>query len=163
LNNFFKRNGHRSEEMACRVSQFVSGYKRKVSDAKETGEMKLNEGKSPFTFENYHLISEKSLKDLQEPSEVHFAHLYLTLCWNLMARSCSVGHIKYSHITWATDSLQITLPNHKGDKEGASVYPKHVFANPLIPTVCPILALGIHLLCTSFRIQGFSLFYKYYD
>lgn len=80
-----------------------------------------------------------------------FAHLYVTLCWNLMSRSISVSSLKYQHITWQNDALIISIPKHKGDQEGAHVYGKHVYANPTNPAVCPILALGIYVLCNSFR------------
>jgi hypothetical protein len=49
------------------------------------------------------------------------------------------------HISWENDSLKIVLPKHKGDQEGARIYPKHIFANPLRPEVCPVLALGIYV------------------
>ena len=150
INNYFRKKAVPSEAMKTKMAEFMAGYKRRVADAKAT----LTEGKQPFTFDNYHLIAGKALKESEEPSIIHFAHLYLILCWNLMARSCSVATIKYNHITWMNDSLLITLPRHKGDQEGANSYPRHVFANPNDPTVCPVLSLGIHLFCTAYRVQG---------
>jgi hypothetical protein len=151
INNYFRKYNFESPTCNSIVRQFMSGYKRTVATAKQTGEMKLTEGKRPFSFANFEMLCSRSLQESQETSVMRYAHLYLILCWNLMARSCSVSAIKYDHITWINDSLLITLPRHKGDQEGANCYPKHVFANPLNPVVCPILSLGIHLLSTSYR------------
>jgi hypothetical protein len=52
-----------------------------------------------------------------------------------------------SHLSWIGDSLGVQFAKSKTDQEGD--HPKnsrHCFANPLIPHICPILALGLHLL-----------------
>jgi hypothetical protein len=53
------------------------------------------------------------------------------------------------------DALQFTIPKQKNDQEGARVFPKHVYANPFDPIVCPVLAVGIKLFC-SVHIAGIS-------
>ena len=32
--------------------------------------------------------------------------------------------------------------------------PRHVYANPCEPAICPITALGIHVLCNPYRADG---------
>jgi hypothetical protein len=57
----------------------------------------------------------------------------------------------YNHISWDGDSMVIVFPSHKGDKEGNVSLPKHVFANPLDPALCPILWLAVYVFTTGFR------------
>ena len=55
----------------------------------------------------------------------------------------------YDHIWWEEDSMVIVFPTHKGDKDGENSLssPKHVFANPINPEICPILAFGAYMIC----------------
>jgi hypothetical protein len=143
-----------STQTKAKLSEFMSGYKRLVASAKQSGEMPMQEGKQPFTFESYRMLSNIALKQEIEIGTLLFAQLYLVLCWNLMARSCSVASLMYQHITWTDDSLVVTIPRHKGDQEGTNTYPKHVYANPTMPELCPVLSLGLHVLCTTYRVEG---------
>jgi hypothetical protein len=72
-----------------------------------------------------------------------------------VARCHSVASLMYQHITWSGDCMQVVFPTHKGDPEGKNAKPKHVFANPMDPSVCPVLALAIYVFCTSTKIQGY--------
>jgi hypothetical protein len=76
-----------------------------------------------------------------------FAHSFTVHTWNLMARSVNISSIKFCHISWEMDALQFTMPKQKNDQEGAREFPKHVYANPFDPIVCPVLAVGIKLFC----------------
>ncbi len=115
------------------TKQITQGYKRKVGQAKQDGEMDANEGRVPFTLKAFILLCTLALCVVCQFSVMHYCHLYLIMCWNLMARSCSVANLKYDHISWGQDLLKIILPIHKGDEIGARSYPKHVYANPLNP------------------------------
>ena len=125
------------------MSDFSSGYKRLVADKKLNGEMEVQEGKCPITFAGYIFVAQKALKMTADFHLSMFAHLFLLLCWNLMARSVSVCTIMLQHISWEQDSMVVTTPKHKGDQEGNNCYPKHVFANTDNPTICPILSMAI--------------------
>jgi hypothetical protein len=49
---------------------------------------------------------------------------------------------------WDNDALGVTFAKSKTDQEGD--HPKdakHIYANPHLPAICPILSLGIYLLC----------------
>jgi hypothetical protein len=48
----------------------------------------------------------------------------------------------------------IVFPNHKGDKEGKNATPKHVYANPLNPAICPILAFAVYMWTSGFHRDG---------
>ena len=82
------------------LTRFVGGYKRKVADLKEKGEMRLGEGKSPIPFSAYRLLARKALAVSTDIQQGIFSHSYLLLCWNLMARSNSVAKICLQHIGW---------------------------------------------------------------
>ena len=45
----------------------------------------------------------------------------------------------------------------QGHLEGAHAYPKHVYANPKVPQICPILALAIHYFTRGFREVCWSI------
>jgi integrase len=131
------------------VTSLMRGYKRTIADEKLAGRMKVFEGKRPITFRGYAMLAKYALKS-QEKDSV-FAHLYIVLCWNLFSRSNSIANIMYNHIEWKEDALMITTPKHKGDQEGSKAFPKHCYADPFTPEICPVLALALHIFCTSFR------------
>ena len=135
-------------------NQFASGYKRLVAEKKLVGEMIMQEGKSPITFQGYNFVAKQAILSNSDHSLATFAHLFLILCWTLMARSVSVGTIMLDHLSWENDALLVTTPKHKGDQEGNHCYPKHVFANPDNPFICPILSMGIHFFSGGWRRDG---------
>jgi hypothetical protein len=71
--------------------------------------------------------------------------------WNLMSRSDSVDCIMLQHIDWQGDSLLIEEQGHKSDQKGENKFWKHIYANPLEPAICPILALAVLVFCSGFR------------
>ena len=71
-----------------------------------------------------------------------------------MARSASVSSIMYDHIRWDGASMTVTFPKHKGDQEGRDGIPKHVYANPNNPSICPILALAVFVFTVGHRREG---------
>ena len=60
----------------------------------------------------------------------------------------------FEHIGWQDDSLAIRLFKCKHDQEGKDTKAKHVFANPVKPWICPILALGVHMFTMGPRRAG---------
>ena len=47
------------------------------------------------------------------------------------------------HVSWEGDALLISKPKHKGDQEGVKCFACHLYANPLSPVICPVLALAV--------------------
>lgn len=78
---------------------------------------------------------------------------YLNLEWNLSSRVASTGNVLQEHIQWKEDCLLVTHYKHKGDQAGevSSKEPKHIYANPKEPMICPILGLGLLAVCQSYR------------
>lgn len=131
------------------IKDFMAGHRRMVATAKGNGELPLFEGKRAISFSGYHKLAKYSLEKQTSRLGSFYSHLFIVLSWNLFARSHSIASLMFNHIEWKEDSLLITLPRHKGDQEGIKVYPVHVYANPLSPFICPILALAIHVFCTQ--------------
>jgi len=75
-----------------------------------------------------------------------FAHAFITLEWNLMARSDNVKSVQVSHIEWRHDCLVVFFGKSKGDQTGENDEPWHVYSNPLDPTICPVLSLAKYLI-----------------
>ncbi len=142
------------DQTTLTFASFSGGYKRLVAEKKLTGEMKMKEGKTPLTFAGYSFLAGVALKQSRDHQLGSFSHLFLLLCWNLMARSVSVGSIMFQHISWEGDSLLITTPKHKGDQEGNNCYPKHVFANTTNPTICPVLSMAVLIFSSGWRRDG---------
>jgi hypothetical protein len=113
--------------------------------------MAVQEGKSPLLKTAYRAIVLKAITAADEIPVNIFAWPFLIMLWNLIARSDSVAGLMYHHYAWCEDSMVITFPKHKGDQEGQSASPKHVYANPFDPVICPILAHGVYLLCYPYR------------
>jgi hypothetical protein len=138
-----------NESTTLLLKQFMSGYKRTVQEAKQKGELPVFEGKRNITYSGYKTLALQVLKRQQKADSSLYVHVFILLSWNLFARSNSIANLMLHHFDWKEDSLLITLPKHKGDQEGINVYPKHLYANPVYPELCPILSLAIYLFSTN--------------
>jgi hypothetical protein len=107
--------------------------------------MKLREGKLPFSIQAYELLASKFMKMDHEQRSVSavFCWGFLVLQWNLMSRSDSVETLMLPHIDWNGDCMTIEEQGQKADQTGEDKFPKHVYANPLQPVICPILAIAV--------------------
>lgn len=138
------------EEMAA----LLGGYKRKVADLKQNGEMRLGEGKCGLSFDAYKFLATLAIKSTSAFQTAIFVHLFLVLCWNLMARNVSVHELMYNHIWWENDSLVMTFVTQKNDKEAKHSPPKHIYANRKCPEICPILSFAIFMFTIGWRPEG---------
>ena len=76
-----------------------------------------------------------------------------------MCRASNAFGIRYSHMRWMDDSLCIYFAHSKTDQLGERPRdPRHVYPNPLKPSICPILALGLYFVAASFDRGSNSLF-----
>ena len=145
------------------LTKYFKGSKRKESVAKGSGTIKATEGKLGFTFSTFRFIAKVSLatnvawlveKQVLFQRADQFAHLFLVLTWNLMCRGENTQKLCYSHMAWLEDAVGVVLPHTKGDQVGdraSTQDPRHIYANPFKPEICPILALGLYFLCHTER------------
>ena len=82
--------------MMKEMSQFMSGIQRTIVNDKITRGESLNEVKRPMSFSVY----ENMCKNLYEgdDDEYLFAHAFLTIEWNLMARDDNCVNMHVNHV-----------------------------------------------------------------
>jgi len=79
-----------------------------------------------------------------------FSHAVFTTMWNLMSRVGNAVSICKSHLQWSEDALLIFFAHEKTDQtQSKPGDPRHIYANPYQPSICPILSLGIFFLVTD--------------
>ncbi|KAH9153098.1 hypothetical protein AeRB84_004595 [Aphanomyces euteiches] len=137
-------------EFAAELTLFYKGLKRLVAQASHETGGRLTEGKEPLPFSLFKLICKEMLRT--GGKDIIFCHLFLVLTWNLMCRAGNGETIHFAHMAWHEDALAIQFGHMKNDQEGERPKdPRHVYANPKSPDVCPILTLGVY-----FAVLGFS-------
>jgi hypothetical protein len=123
------------------LKKFFSGAKRADATDRLKGK-RLANAKKPLKFSLFQHLALLTL-GLQDAA---FAHCYLLLTWNLMSRASTTQNINLCCITDLDDALGIYVPKSKGDQDGRrGKDPRHIYANPLQPHLCPFLALGLYL------------------
>ena len=93
-------------------------------------------------------VYENMCKNLYEgdDDEYLFAHSFLTMEWNLMARVGNCVNMHVNHVQWQDDCLLFFFGKSKKKQTGyASDRPWHVYSNPNSTHLCPVLALSKYL------------------
>jgi hypothetical protein len=124
-----------------KLKQGMTGLKNKSAEARGDKGSKLSEGKEPMPFELYRALCKWLIED--GSSESMFGHCFLTLTWNLMCRSRNTVYIRLEHMGWENDAMTIQFAHTKTDRAGEDAgHKRHIYANPEMPEICPILSLG---------------------
>ena len=77
----------------------------------------------------------------------------------MMCRAGNGVNICFNHMEWRNDALCIYFAHMKNDQSGDRPRdPRHVYANPIIPEICPVLALGVYLICFPIEKENLFLF-----
>lgn len=123
---------------------FMRSLRKQIAKAKAQSGQSLEEGKRPMSFAVYQLMARKLFESADQDSL--FAHTFLVLEWNLMARAHSVADLDIAHIEWRQDCLLFFFGKSKGNQTGEdSERPFHVYSNPEKPEICPVLALATYV------------------
>ena len=131
------------------LKMFNKGIKRKVANVKKASGDVAIIGKIKMQFAVYRKICELMLKE--EGPEFLFARAFLILEWNLMARAENVVHAHILHVLWEDDAIVFRFVKSKADQTGRNRDQAwHVYANPHMPEICPVLALA----CYAFANPG---------
>lgn len=104
--------------------------------------------KARYSFELYRAMSAQLMQETGTDSV--FMHTLLVLSWNLNGRGGDAASTRFADMTWRGDTLMVTR-----DGQGQ---PKHVYANPTDPMVCPILSLGVYFATVGLTDGGDRLF-----
>jgi hypothetical protein len=76
-----------------------------------------------------------------------------------MCHASNAVNIHFSHLKWKEDALGVYFAQMKNDQTGERPRdPRHVYANPLDPSICPILAVGLYLICFPNILEVSDLF-----
>lgn len=142
LGNLFRDYGYTvSQEFKDEMSNHFRGLKRQAARVIADGNAPIKVGKDPLDFVLYRFLAKLFMK--KPNREYIFGHTFLTICWNLMCRSNNAVSICFSHMEWKNNSLRIFFSQMKNDQFGEKPRdPRHIYANPLMPEICPILSLG---------------------
>jgi hypothetical protein len=133
--------------LAEQLGNFFKGLKRHMASDTQSGITELKIGKDPFEFSFYKILAKTLVT--KDSKDFAFAHCALVLSWNLMCRVSNGLGIKFGHLEWENDSMVIYYGQMKNDQFGEKRDPKHIFANPIMPEICPILAVGIYLMSSD--------------
>ena len=137
-------------------SDFI-GLIRRLTTEVASGNGNIKKGKDPLLFTLYQKLATVYMS--RSNPEYIFAHTFLLLCWNLMCRAGNVVSIRVGHMEWKEDALGIYFAHMKNDQLGERPRdPRHIYANPYRPEVCPILSLGIYMLCLGIGCDNERLF-----
>ena len=94
-----------------------------------------------MNFEVYKILCEELYNG--KGDDHFFAHAFLTMKWNLMARSDNYVNMHVHHIQWRSDSLIYYFGTSKGNQTvDRANNPWHVYSNLNNPKICPVLALA---------------------
>jgi hypothetical protein len=131
----------------------------KRQNAKKKAEGKADvkgKGKKPMEFALFCSIGRLMWQNGSR--KTFFNLLFMLLAWNLMSRSKNVTNICLTHFDWRDDALTILFCQTKTDQGGDRAHPRHVYANPFKPEICPILGLGVFFLLTEWKEGDVALF-----
>jgi hypothetical protein len=152
-----KHNVRMASDLEVVLTTFYAGLTRTIGDLKHRGIMEIQEGRKPISISGYRILIDYILRmrpngNMGRWSTQCFAWSYLTMSWNLIARSNMTGNIYLSNMCWVGDCLVVYYGIHKTDQEGVSSnYGRSVYANPKEPEMCPILALAVLTFCRGNR------------
>ncbi|POM69448.1 Hypothetical protein PHPALM_14262 [Phytophthora palmivora] len=122
-----------SPEFAGNLTLFFKGLKRDVARRNHNAGVKLTEGKEPLSFSVLRHFCATFLK--HNDTEYVFAHTFLLLSWK---------H-GINPLRWDGDALAILFGHMKNDQDGTrSRDARHIYANPFISEICPVLSLAIY-------------------
>jgi hypothetical protein len=106
------------------------------------------EGKDPMSVDLYKALCGWLLA--YGTTDGVFAYCYLVLTWNLSCRARNTATVRFRDINWNScfDAYTISFAHSKTDQLGEDAkHLRHMYANPNVPLVCPVLALSMYMSC----------------
>ncbi|KAG5185906.1 hypothetical protein JKP88DRAFT_310845 [Tribonema minus] len=152
------------EKVAKEIMVLQKGLVQQLAAAEcSEGGGDARQDKPPLPFDLYQQLALAFLEDsVAENGHCNgpFGHLFFVLTWNLLCRTSKLGcgDILWQHLEWHDDALAVFLPQSKQTARAVEQagYPdaRHVYANPLNPEICPILSLGVFMMCYGVGVGG---------
>lgn len=130
---------------SSKLDSLFKGLKNFLNKEMVDSGKSLKKGKEDLKFSLFQSISRACLQVGDTVSL--FCHLFGIMCWNLTAHASNVAAIRFGHMEWREDALGVYFAHMKTDQGGDKPRDaRHIYANPVIPEICPILSLGLYLL-----------------
>jgi hypothetical protein len=117
----------------------LEGYKKEVANGRVLG-LVLEEEADPIPYELYRRFCGWAVDDGNI-----FVWLFTILQWNCMARSINIANIGLHNLKHYADTMVVKFDYTKKDQSGDKCTPKHLYSNPLDPTVDVFSALAVWL------------------
>lgn len=134
-------------ELQNEIGTLFSGLKRENAEAMRHARVNINYDKDALDMPAYIALME-GWQSKGTPEAI-FGHCFSTLCWNLMCRANNIVDLCLDHITWENDSMVVHFSHMKTDQTAEkSRFPRHIYANPLAPSICPLLSIATFMSCT---------------
>lgn len=133
----------KSDEYKSTIRTLFSGFAR--NDAKRRQEEGCTTGKDAMNVVYYKAVGQAALSWPNMKGSL-FSHCYLTLCWNLIARTDNIAGILFNHLSVENDHLNVEWYITKTDQSAKKATDKAVYANPFSPLMCPIVSLGMYMM-----------------
>ena len=127
---------------------YLQAFKKQVAKAKGTGDVEEREA-DPIPYSLYVLICTWAVK-----LGSSMLWVWTVLQWNLLGRSVNVEPLTFRNFKIFEDTIQIKYAVNKSDPGGENTTIKHVYANPINPSICPYLALGIYLCLNAAKYEN---------
>lgn len=133
---------------------YQKGSARTAALQREALGLRTVEGKDPFPFPAYELLSGILFRS-KDPEHVAL-HLFLLLEWNLMSRAEQAVDANIELVGVYNDALRFFIGKSKGNQEGTKHidHPWHVYSVPSNPVICPVLAFTKHLIANPQILNG---------
>ena len=133
----------KSEDYIKEIRMYFNALAR--NHAQKVQEDGLSVGKDAMNAPYYKAVASACLQ-CKNAASSSFTLCYLLLTWNLIARSDNTAGISFKHPSWDSDHLNVEWYITKSDQQAKKVSEKAVYANPLSPLTCPIIALCLYLM-----------------
>ena len=138
------------ETVSVFFSNFIRGYSLFIAAQKDKNLHPDRTNSIGFSVSVYERICRKGSEYIQDWrgscfSAWHHVWLFWLFLYNLLGRATQVSKVLYDWIWWQDDCMVVKVPTQKCDRNGKLSYWKRVYANPLKPWMCPVLALAIHV------------------
>ena len=142
LTNLYRDYGRTiPSQMQDLIAGYYAGFARTIARSIGCGDAEIKVGKDPLPYSLYRKIAGEMLSSSSR--DMIFARTFMILSWNLMSRAANTVSICYGHLEWGEDALRVYFAHMKNDQRASRPRDaRHVYANPISPEVCPVLALG---------------------
>ena len=159
VNNCWKhQHRRRPHKLASLMAELLSSKRKKETKLKAKGDIPDNGGREKMTFRLYRALAWYFLRRGN-----HFSHFFLIMCWNMMVRNCNCDDVVFTNIIWCHDSLGCSVKRTKTNSDGKKEVQteiKHIYANPFMPEICPVLAMAMYFaLFPTIGIEGCKKFF----